>query len=337
VDLYRVHAFTVEPSRTLESAPPPAGGRIAITSELQGALERNLKSACFDSRTAVDFDVDPATRTNVVRDEVMSYAFGSDDAADTVADSLANRLSQAMDLRSPHCLFVLTAVRRGEARSVILWTFPRDDAFQFEARGGAPLLRVLTDVFSQSSKLRKAARFQGEELRNHFLSGRALDFQSSSTSLEIANFWIVDFLDCRFGLTQDGGTNLLARTLRAAVAGADDAHERDQLVAAMLSLRHSPRSRWSLKEVADQYLSGRARQRLLDSVPDTATRVATFELNRELFERELRYRVFTLDTGVVVSSPVDEVGQSVSVSEGERRRLSCAGDVVGEKVRTRSV
>ena len=150
MDLFRLHAFTVQPSRTAEASVPPAGGEVRVSKELTNVLNQNVRVARLDQRTLVDFQVDPVTRTNETRKLVLSYAFGDSQAADTAADSLALRLSNAMDFRSKVALFVLSALQEDPQRTVILWIFPRDEAFQFyypdnlEAltREGARLIEV---------------------------------------------------------------------------------------------------------------------------------------------------------------------------------------------------
>jgi hypothetical protein len=87
---------------------------------------------------------------------------------------LANRLAMAMDRRSTSCLFVPTAFRDDDKRRVILWIFPRDEAFRLRTGNEGPTIEVLENIFSQKSKHRKAAMFEGRNLRNHFLSGRVL-------------------------------------------------------------------------------------------------------------------------------------------------------------------
>ena len=41
-------------------------------------------------------------------------------------------------------------------------------------------------------ELRKAAIFEGRNLRNEFLQGRVLDFQADKISQDVADFWISD-------------------------------------------------------------------------------------------------------------------------------------------------
>jgi hypothetical protein len=337
MELFRLHAYSVSPKRGADRVPEPVGGAVAINDELRRVIDQNLASARFDSRTVVDFQVDPATRTNEVRDLILRYTFGDPGAARPAALALARRLSAAMDLRSTACLFIPAAFREDERRTVTMWTFPRDEAFRLRHRRSDPSIQILTDVFSQTSRLRKAAQFDGRNLRNHFLTGRALDFQANHATKDVADFWIGRFLQCRFGIAGGAGTRLLARTVRKAYEECGDSRDQEELYTAVMAMRRSPHKRLSLLDFADRYLTegGNAYQAFKRAVPNQESLSALFSFQTEIFDRALQFRVFQLNTGVFVSSPLKEIGGSVQITEGREKRLSCRGSIVEESLRTR--
>ena len=214
MDLHRVYTFIVEPTRREPHSPTPAGGSVSITKDLRDSLSRALQSASFSTQPRVDLVVDQHSRTNEVRDALIGLAFRDARAAQSAAASLAARLSSSMDRRSDPALLILTSLTNAASRRVIVWLFPRDRAFQFHTGRRGATLSILTDIFSQTSSLRKAASFEGRDLRNEFLSGNALDFQAGHTALEIANFWISKFLQCTFAIQGTAATRLLATALR---------------------------------------------------------------------------------------------------------------------------
>jgi hypothetical protein len=333
--LHRLHAYSVSPGRTANAPIAPDGGAVSVTAELRRVIEGNINAAKFDRRTAVDFQVDPTSRTNQTRDSVIEFGFGEGAAGRAAALSLARRLAQAMDRRSAPCLFVAAAFRDGEGRAVYLWTFPRDEAFRFRRGPSGPAIEVLTDVFSQTSRLRKAARFQGRDLRTEFLSGRVLDFQTNSASRVVADFWIGRFLDSRFAIGGDAGTRLLARVVRKAYGECTQLDDKEALYAAVMAMRRSPQRRVSLMDFADRYLGGPAREAFLSAVPNQESLESVFEFSRDVFDSTVQFRTFQLDTGVFVSSPLTQIGESVQITEGERRQLSCRGGILDEQLRTR--
>lgn len=335
MNLFRINAYFVDPSRTSERYALPQGGRISLGKDLVKALDRNYKAAKFQTRPSIDFNVDPQTRTNPVRDSIIQFAFQGPSKADDAALTLATRLSQTMDLRSKPSLFIVMSLKDGDKRRVIAWTFPRDEAFRLSTKTKAPSLQILTDIFSQSSSLRKAAMFEGRNLRNGFLSGTVLDLQTGLHYLEIANFWVEEFLMCKLGLLGAAGTRILADALKHTASVAENPVEKEQVFATMLSLKHSPKRDWTFQEIADQYLSGRVKSNFLSALPNQQTVNSQFVLEKPGLERELKFRIFSLDTGVFVSSPMEEVGKSVNVSDDDQRKLECQGVIVDEKVRAR--
>ncbi len=334
MNLLRMHAYSVSPGRTAQTPVEPEGGAVSVNAELRRVIQQNINSAGFDRRTAIDFQVDPTTRTHQTRDLVLAFAFEEPAAARTAALSLARRLAGAMDQRSTPCLFVPAVFRDGEKRAVYLWTFPRDEAFRLRRDPAGPAIEVLTDVFSQTSRLRKAARFQGRNLRSEFLSGRVLDFQTNNISRVVADFWIVRFLDSRFGIAGDAGTRFLARVVRKAYDDCELLEDKEALYTAVMAMRRSPQKRVSLRDFADRYLEGDARHSFIAAVPNPESLESVFEFSRDVFDATVQFRVFQLDTGVFVSSPLTQIGESVQITQGERRQLSCQGRVLNEQLRT---
>jgi hypothetical protein len=160
-----------------------------------------------------------------------------------------------------------------------------------------------------------------------------LDLQAASLNAS-ANYWIEDFLDCRFGLEGKAGTRLLAKHLRAAYEAATGQSDKDQIYNAMVAVRTSPKSTWSAKSFASQYLQGEAKRLFEQSVPSDM-RSLQFKFDRGEFERKLNFRVFQLETNVYVSAPFGEIGNSVKLSDGANRKLKCEGVVLDEKLRAR--
>ena len=237
--LFRLHAYFVLPQKDTPKTDPE-GGEVSINTTLRSIIKDNLQSARFDSRTLVDFDVDTTTRSNTVRDLILEYAFADQTAATVAAIGLARRLATAMDNRSRPCLFIPAAFRAGDQRTVALWTFPRDEALRLQGGTSGPSIQVLTDVFSQTSHLRKAARFQGRRLKNHFLTGRILDFQAKQAPSAVADFWIGRFLLCRFGITNDAGSRVLANAVRKAFDQCEQPLDQEELYSASMAIRRSP-------------------------------------------------------------------------------------------------
>ena len=333
--LFAVHAFCIDPRRTKGGPSQPAGGPVRVTPALRAALAEAANFAHLKRTTLVDLVLDPHTRTGPVRDSLLQFAFGSGTDRGTAAIALATRLCGAMDLRSKPCLFIIAAEEEEARRRLTAWTFPRDEAFQFQGSPNHSSIKLLSDVFSRTSHLRKVALFEGGRRPADFISGRVLDLQANAASRAAADLWISTFLEARLAIAREAGTRLLANSIRRAYKESDDPEAKEQLHAAIVAIRQSPRRRWSFVEFADTYLKGDTHDRFVSMAGDDETVHSLFDFDRESFDRTLNYRVFRLDTNVYVSVPFDEIDKSVKISGEKERRLKCEGIVVDDQVRVR--
>jgi hypothetical protein len=349
MDLFRLYAYPVEPQRTVreEEFVAPGGSRIDWSADLEAALAAALGAARGMTTVDLRLDTDPQVRSSPIRDAVMRFGFEyQHSAAERSARELASHLSRSMDERSKPCLFLAAAYRESAAdgrRRVALWIFPRDEAFRFHAM----TIELLNDVFSRSSRLRKLALFDGRNVRTNFLQAQVLDFQAGGVD-EVARFWIDRFLDAQLSISDEAGTRLLATTISRVSETELTVPAREQLQIAALAVRTMPQRRWSLEQFANRMLSGELRDAFLAAAPNDESRRSVFGFQRQVFEDSLRTRIFRLDTGVTVLSPLEEVGQTVQVvrqqastsdaeSDGNARgeRLTVEGTVVSDRMSKR--
>lgn len=328
--LVRAFAYSVAPG----SATQPAGGAVTLGKDVSGALVDAYAKASLDHALPVSFVFD-AQRRNPVRELLLAIAFSREPEARRAASQLAERLRDSMDKRSKPGLLVVSvgAARNSTRRQVVVWLFPKDEAFRPSAQGR---LILLDDIFSRSSGLRKAAMFQGSQSRSSFLSGRVLDSQANVSDRYLADFWLVDFLNAQLQMTSKEGTDLFGRALKVTNGAIEEGPAKDQLYAAISAVRTNPRRRWSLDEFAEAFLSGDTKTRFLESAPNIDSRKAPFDLDVERLDNLIQFRVFRLESGTSVSAPFAEVGQSVTVEEHDgKRTLQVRGVVVEERLRAR--
>lgn len=330
--LLRLYAFSVAPGVVEQ------GGPVATTSEMQRALLDAYDKARLDRALPVSLVVDTTTRTCETRDYMMAIGFGTTPASNAAADALARRLADSMDGRSTPCLLVASATGEGAgtSRHVMVWTFPRDEAFQLSSR--ANRVKLLDDVFSRSSKLRKAASFEGRKGKTQFLAGRVLDYQANATDRFIADYWVDRFLGAQLQMGSDEGTRFLATTLRVANdALVGDPIAQEQIHAAIIAVRHDKKERWSLRDFSGRYLTGAAATAFRAAAPNADALGALFDFDRGRFDDLVQFRIYRLDTGVLVSAPFSEVGVSVNLEEQDGTRvLTLSGRVLEQKIRSRA-
>jgi len=98
-------AFEVTPRQ----ASAFEGGLVAITAQLQNALDQVFDRAGIQSAPIVNFTVDSTsqTRAHPVRDVALEVAFGSG-SHDAAVGALALRLADSMDHRSKPSLMMVS-------------------------------------------------------------------------------------------------------------------------------------------------------------------------------------------------------------------------------------
>jgi len=336
----RLFAFEVSPHRTSGEDPHPVGGQCELSTGLRRLIADSIAVAKFDDGPEVlfQFDGGPERRCDM-RSAVMDCAFEQVMPAGQGASAIAKRLANSMDDRSDGCLLVICIEAKGTTRRATIWVFPKDTAFQFSMNGDQSHIDILKNVFSQSSRLRKAARFEGHNNATGFIDGRIVDYQMTSKNKSVANFWIDRFLQCSLSYTSALGTRSISVAFRTAMDGAIDTAMRTEVAQTIAALRQSKQRRWSAERIANEYLSGEVKDRFLRAMGNEQAQSAVFDLDRSAFDHALNYQVFELETGVFVSSPFNEINKSVTVTRPKsgdgQTKLKCEGTVKTEKVRAR--
>jgi hypothetical protein len=315
---------------------PVVGGRFPANAAIRNSLAELFLKSGLQREAQVDFRVrDGATiASHPVRTLLLDFSFGNSTNASAASRQLSEKLADSMDNRSPAALLILTCLQDGGKRRTVLWAFPQDSGFQFRSNTSGARIRLLKDIFSHSSRLRKAALFEGHNRPSDFLSGRIIDLQAVGSTGTGADYWVDAFLDCQFSLSGVAGTRRLATYLRIAHESLTDQADKDQVFNTILAIRTSPTKNWSYKRVAMRFLTEPARTEFLSRIPTRETNLV-FKFDRSEFEKRLNFRVFETQRGVYVSAPFGTVGTAVHLTGGPQRRLTVDDVVVDEKVRAR--
>jgi hypothetical protein len=333
--LSRVHAFQLSPRRTAALPAAVVGGPLRITTTIRNSLTDLYITSGLDSESQVDFRATDAPITShPVRTMLLKFAFSDAVAALSASQQLSERLGDSMDFRSPATLLVLTCLKKGSRCRTILWTFPQESGFQFRADTAGARIRLLNDIFSHSSRLRKAALFEGRNRRSGFVSGRIIDHQAVGSTGAGADYWVDKFLECQFALSGVMGTRRLATYLRAAHDSMTSQDDKDQVFGAIVSIRTSPVKNWTYQRVAKRYLADSVRDDFLSRIPDRE-RNLPFSFERTEFENRLNFRVFETQQGIYISAPFGVAGNALELFGSDKRRIRIDDVVVDEKVRSR--
>lgn len=339
----KVWAYTTIPTRTTGSSSLRVGGPIAEPEALISTLETAANRLGEADWIEIAFRVQPivdengARRSNAARDLLLETLFGPTGSANDAAERLAARLEASMDQRSEAHLLVIIASVDGTTGNASLWAFPRDEAFRF-VTGNQPAIELLVDIFSRTSRLRKGARFIGERSDTSFLRGRAVDYQAGRSATAVAEYWIGRFLECDLAITPVVGTEVAASAIRRLAETLEGGDARRQLNAAVIALAESPRPSWTLSEIADNFLAPELGERLLQASERPEFNHARFVLDRSTMSRLVGTRVLELESGVIVTSPVDMV-RGVGTPDApviiRDNHLELEGQIVSDRLRGR--
>jgi hypothetical protein len=272
-------------------------------------------------------------REHPVRELVLRVAFGQTRAPASAMSELAARLSACTDHRTGASLMITTVHDAEERRRVSIYVFPEEDSYRLRQLRDEAILERLRS-FALRSKLRKVARFEGKHIKTHFLQGEVADLQIGSDPRTAADYWVTAFLEAEFSINSNKGTRLVAAGLHKAFAAASP-QGRQAVMEAAIALMADRRQAWSLDQIAMKLVPDNLVAAFCSVAPNVETRAGQFILDKDLLRNRINYRVFQLNTGVWVSSPFQEVGESVTISkDGDTRTLSCRGVVIAEKVRS---
>lgn len=334
--LVRIHAYQLSPRRTASAPSAVVGGRFPISTPIRDSLADLFEKSGLATQAEVDFRLAAGSTivSHPVRTLLLEFSFGAPPTAVAASRRLSEKLGDSMDYRSPDTLLMLTCLKEGSKRRTILWAFPQESGFQFRSDDAGSRIRLLNDIFSHSSRLRKAALFEGRNQPAGFVSGRIIDHQALGSSGAGADYWVDKFLECQFALSGVIGTRRLAGYLRAAHDCLTTQPDKDQLFSTILAIRTSPTTNWTYQRVANQFLSGPAQTEFLSRIP-ARERGLAFSFDRDEFEKRLNFRVFETKQGVYISAPFGTVGSTVILTGQAQRRVRVDDVIVDEKVRAR--
>ena len=268
IKLVRIHAYQLSPRRTATTPAAVVGGKFPISAAIRNSLDDLFVKSGLASQAEVDFR--PGTGTTIgthpVRQLLLRFSFGGASTAATASQQLSEKLADSMDYRSPPALLMMTCLKNGNHRRTIMWAFPQESGFQFRSDTAGARIRLLKDIFSHSSRLRKAALFEGRNRRSGFVPGRIIDHQALA-GRRGADYWVDKFLECQFALSGVMGTRRLAGYMRAAHDALTSQADKDQVFSTILAIRTSPTKNWTYQRVATRFLAGAAQREFLSRIP----------------------------------------------------------------------
>jgi hypothetical protein len=331
--LQRGYASVIYPSKGASEPEPPSTYALKTDAAFRQALSVATEIATRRPMSSIVLNMDD-NRVHPVREAMLKLAFGLTRTPLPAMVELALRLATSTDKRTRPALFVVTIEESGDARRASMYVFPEESTYTLRSSAQEPTEAILEHLnsFVLESRLRKVARFEGKNIKTHFINGEVVDLQIGSGPRSVADYWVTDFLDAEFAINDYKGTSLAAAALKLAFQRAD-ATGRQTVMEAAIALMADGRRVWSLKKIADEYIPADVFEAFCSVAPNTETLTNKFMLDKALLRDQINYRIFQLETGVWVSSPFSEVGRTVKVEvDGRKRTLIARGVIQDERV-----
>jgi hypothetical protein len=331
--LQRGYASIIYPSKRAVEPEAPRTYALKTDTAFRQALSVATEIATRRPMSSILLSMDD-NREHPVRDSMLKLAFGQTRTPLSAMGELASRLAMSTDKRTRPALFVVTIDEDRDASRVSMYVFPEESTYALKSSAQEPTEAVLEHLnsFVLESRLRKVARFEGKNIKTHFISGEVVDLQIGSGPRSVADYWVADFLQAEFAINDHKGTTLVAQALKAAFQKADP-RGKQKVMEAAIALMASGRRAWSIRRIADEFIPADLSNAFCSVAPNVETLGDKFMLNKDLLRDRINYRVFQLETGVWVSSPFSEVGRTVKVEDdGRRRTLTARGVIKEEKV-----
>jgi hypothetical protein len=331
--LERSYASVIYPQKGVAEPESPTTYVLKVDSSFRQAITQATQAVSRRRLSSIVLNMSD-DREHPVRDAMLKVAFGQTRTPLTGMTNLASRLSEATDRRTNPSLFVTTIEEKGDARRLCMYVFPEESSYTLRTSKREPTEAILEHLttFVLESQLRKVARFEGKEIKTHFIGGEVLDLQIGKGPRSIADYFVTDFLDAEFSINEYKGTTLVAEGLKAAFAHADSIGKQ-KIMEATMALMADGRRSWSLSRISEAYLPESLQPAFLSIAPNDETMGNSFMLNKDQLKEIINYRVFQIEHGVWVSAPFNQVGKSVTIQvEGKKRFLTARGVIENEKV-----
>ena len=332
--LQRAYAALILPAKGAPIVEPPTTYVLRLEQQFRRGLTSAIDKAKGRHFSAVVLRMDDQ-REHPVRELLLKLAFGQTRTPLTAMTDLAARLSTCTDKRTGPSLMVSTLEERGETRRVSMYVFPQEETYTLKrAEDASEAFLELLHTFVLQSRLQKVARFEGKNIKSHFISGEVADLQIGTGPRTAADYWVDSFLDAEFSLNEYKGTTLVAAGLKAAFDKGDPA-EKQQVMEAAIALMADNRRAWSLHKIAASLIPEASRGIFCSVANNEETLTNSFMLSKDLLKARINYRVFQLENGIWVSAPFAEIGHGVKIeARGKKRTLIASGVVESEGVQS---
>lgn len=334
-------SYLVHPNKGIEEEKqiPPIGSEISEKDELGLMLLRLLNDSENECEISIIFTPsETGEKKNFMQDLMLQFC-----KKPTIQNGLvmAKKLSLCTPRNSGLCLlFLLLEKNDNNDVKILLSRFPADIGVLAESSNEQLKLSFAKQVFMKSQNKYKASLFQGKGVADGLWSGKAIDKQINYGSVELAKYWIFEFLNSTYKDSSARGTRRFTEALKDAVRRSDSHEVIEELTGIALLLPRLAGKSTSINQILEQYQASKeARELIISSLEIPQTKDTVFIFDSEEARATIPYRSVELDNKGIMIAPSTEFDQifltSNELSDNGKVTFTTQGTIVKEQFRVR--
>ena len=333
--LDHIHGYLVRPNSSAGGTSTVRGITVPLSGPLYHEMTRIFSGA--DAECKIDIIFAPDTRgqqNNAAHDRIVQYARNpSEQSGRAIAEMLQQATPGGAGIG---LLFLLKGQDLNKQDVLVVSRFPAEGGIIAHETSQSMTVDFVERVFRKRSTGYKSVLFKTSSLSTGFQVGRAIDRQANA-KVEIAKYWIGDFLSCELNLQGPLGSRRLGIAISEAVKNADDPDIKREIFAVATTIRNQDgRTDSGNNHLRRSGASDAAIHAIVSEMPnsDAMNEVFPFETNE--FDQHVRYRIVELDNGALLAANHAEFGEVFEMQEfpnENRHRFSTSGTILKERYR----
>jgi hypothetical protein len=336
VELNSIHSFLIHPGKNLEEPPEIRGTVVDKTGRLFDMLKRVFDKAEEECPHDIAFSPDEeAQQHNECRDSILAYIKKGDLAH---GRQLAKRLQVVTTNRSGLGLLFLMMGRHKIGTKIVVSRFPADSGILAEEQAKGLSVQFLERIFMKSATSYKAAVYSGRSYDQDFWKGKVGDKQVNSAEIDIAGYWIRDFLKSDFLTPGEAGTRRFALAVREAMNRSGDSKTKEE-IAALCRLLPGVKGRvMSAKGILAQFqVSSETQHRIKKGFNRESLFDERFRFMPDELSKFLAFKTVEINNGGMLTAPTADFDtvftREIVNSSKDIVRFSTQGTVVDQRFR----
>jgi len=255
------------------------------------------------------------------------------------ADLLSNHLADVTDDRNKEGLFVILEGKYETRHRIMLIRLKGDEGVIKKMEGDTFSIEKPDYIYTSKSRFFKAALFEDEITRSGFWKGLAVDKQiGSNEPKEISDFWIKHFLNAELNINSKSGTLKLSKVFRNLIEKVNTLEEKQGLISAIYLLKNRQDPTITFNSIATDLLTGELGTKFLDEIGDELLINSPFEIDSEIYEKELGSKITEFEDGTIVSTPTFLQADNIIENELEdgQTEFIIKGRIVNKKLKKKA-